>query len=71
MLPGDDIVVDADVDTGATVGGDETVPGDSANPGPVSPAFVDTRNFPGIEHTKLSSNRTVITAVRAATAGIV
>jgi hypothetical protein len=65
VQPSNDIVVDADVTEGPTIGGDSTVPGDSGNPRPVSPAFIETRAFPGIEHTKLSSNQGIIDTLRA------
>ena len=71
VQPTNDIVVSANVNGRKTAGGDGTVPADSANPSPVSAAFVATRNFPGVEHTKLSSNRNVIAALRAAIVGLV
>ncbi len=68
---GGDIMVSADVDTGQSVGGDGTVPADSANASPVSPAFVDHRSFGKVEHTDLTSNSTVMSAVRSVIAGLV
>jgi pimeloyl-ACP methyl ester carboxylesterase len=65
-----EITVSANIDGDETAGGDGTVPADSANPSSVSVPFVSTRSFPGVEHTKLTSNRGVMDAVRAAIVGL-
>jgi triacylglycerol esterase/lipase EstA (alpha/beta hydrolase family) len=46
------------------VAGDSTVPGDSANPTPVSAPIVERRGFGNVDHVSLSSNPLVIAAVR-------
>jgi pimeloyl-ACP methyl ester carboxylesterase len=71
VKPTNDIEVSANINSNETAGGDGTVPADSANPSPVSVPFADTRNFPGVEHTKLSSNSGVLSALRAAIVGLV
>jgi hypothetical protein len=71
VTTGPDIVVSAHIESSETAGGDGTVPADSANPSSVSVPFVNTRNFSGVEHTKLTSNRNVIDTLRAAIVGLV
>jgi pimeloyl-ACP methyl ester carboxylesterase len=46
------------------VGGDKTVPADSANPVPVSAPIIERRAFGSVEHVDLSSDAAVIAAVR-------
>jgi pimeloyl-ACP methyl ester carboxylesterase len=63
VVRGDDFVVIANLNA-TSVGGDTTVPGDSANPAPVSAPIVERRAFSGIKHVALSSDPSVIAAVR-------